>query len=309
MQGLHLQNSDMSSPSPQKYFLEFAPYQQVQLETKESAEGLVRIMFCVDPLDAYCVGCGQHSTFRSTIEWLPSIGSAMVHDPAPSVDALLNAKTALLPIDDDAMAVQKQDVLDYVRRPRYFPSSFICTRSGTHELRFYTRVGSDAFMKVGQYPALAELHFRDLSKYRKALGEQYAELVRGVGLFAHGIGIGAFVYLRRIFERLIATAHAKAAAGAGWDEAVYQRSRMDERILLLRANLPAVLVENRAVYSILSKGIHELSEDDCKAYFPATRAAIELILDEELAAGEREAKLMETRAAISSIAARVKGGA
>jgi len=41
-------------------------------------------------------------------------------------------------------------------------------------------------------------------KYRLVLrGDNWAELYKAVGLAAHGEGIGSFVYLRRVFERLI----------------------------------------------------------------------------------------------------------
>ena len=48
----------------------------------------------------------------------------------------------------------------------------------------------------------------DIKKYRKILGkEKYGEFGRAVGLYTHGIGIGSYVYLRRIFENLIEEAH------------------------------------------------------------------------------------------------------
>ena len=59
----------------------------------------------------------------------------------------------------------------------------------------------------------------------------------------------------------------------------------------LQSRLPLFLVENRALYSILSKGVHELSEDVCMKYFEVVRTAIELILDERLAQREKQAKL------------------
>lgn len=40
----------------------------------------------------------------------------------------------------------------------------------------------------------------------------------------------------------------------------------------------------------MSKGIHELSEDECLEMFPYVRAGIELILDDLLAERERKAK-------------------
>ena len=91
--------------------------------------------------------------------------------------------------------------------------------------------------------------------------------------------MGSFVYLRRIFEGLVEEAHRAAHSSLGWDEVLYQQSRMSERIRLLEPYLPKFLVENRALYGILSKGIHELSEDECLAAFPAVNLGIEIVLD------------------------------
>ena len=61
--------------------------------------------------------------------------------------------------------------------------------------------------KVGQYPSLADMQNFELRKYQKVLKENYRELTKAVGLFASGIGIGAFVYLRRVYEQLCENTH------------------------------------------------------------------------------------------------------
>jgi len=66
----------------------------------------------------------------------------------------------------------------------------------------------------------------------------------------------------------------------GWDDAVFLKSRMDDKIKLLSSTLPKVLVEHSGMYSILSKGIHELSEQECLRYFNTLRLGIGMLLDE-----------------------------
>jgi hypothetical protein len=75
---------------------------------------------------------------------------------------------------------------------------------------------------------------------------------------------------------------------------------------LLRDHLPEFLFENRSIYGILSKGIHELSEEECKEYFPVVRGAIEMILDAKLQEVERAKKLKSNQASISAIAGKLK---
>ena len=81
---------------------------------------------------------------------------------------------------------------------------------------------------------------------------------------------------------------------------------MDERILALKEYLPQFLVENRAVYSILSLGIHELSEQQCLDLFGLIRKGMELILDEKLAQQEREKKMAAARKEIAAIKGEIK---
>jgi hypothetical protein len=55
------------------------------------------------------------------------------------------------------------------------------------------------------------------------------------------------------------------------------------------------------MYGILSKGIHDLSEEECLAHFEVLRNGIELILDQKLEAQERAAKTKKTSLAIAKI--------
>ncbi|MGD9725837.1 MAG: hypothetical protein AB7R40_14025 [Nitrospiraceae bacterium] len=91
-----------------------------------------------------------------------------------------------------------------------------------------------------------------------------------------------FVYLRRLFEALIEKARQTAAAEPGWDEAAFKNARMDEKIAILRQHLPKFLVDNRALYGIMSMGVHMLSKARCLEAFPVVRVGIELMLDERL---------------------------
>jgi hypothetical protein len=76
--------------------------------------------------------------------------------------------------------------------------------------------------KMGQYPSLADLVTAEIRKYRKFLGaDAHREFSRAIGLAAHGVGIGSFIYLRRILENLIEEAHQAAQHSKGWNESAY----------------------------------------------------------------------------------------
>ncbi len=118
----------------------------------------------------------------------------------------------------------------------------------------------------------------------KELGkDKFQEFTKAIGLYSHGVGIGSFVYLRRIFEVFIYQAKDEALSNNDIQEEDFINARMVDKIDLLKEYLPEVIVENKILYGFVSKGVHELSEKECKEYFSIIKDGIELILDEKIA--------------------------
>src|SRR3989338_2436633 len=149
---------------------------------------------------------------------------------------------------------------------------------------FYIIKNGDFVLKVGQYLSLADIQFAELGKkYNNVLDkDSLAEFKRAIGLAAHGIGVGSFVYLRRIFEKLISQTFDAHKDTLGIEEKAFVPTRMEDKVELLKSYLPSQLVEMKSVYSILSKGVHQLSENECLAYFEPLKLSIELILDQKI---------------------------
>lgn len=144
--------------------------------------------------------------------------------------------------------------------------------------------------KIGQYPSMIDVDIADQKKYNDILGEEKVkELIRAEGLKNYNVGIGSFVYLRRVFETIIERAREAASSKiSDWDEASYTKAKVKEKIEMLADYLPTVLVENKETYSILSKGIHELEEEECKRLFGPLKKVIDLSLEEELYKSKQE---------------------
>lgn len=51
---------------------------------------------------------------------------------------------------------------------------------------------------------------------------------------------------------------------------------------MLRGHLPEFMAEHPELYSILSKGVHELTEEECARELPMLRQAIELIMEDRV---------------------------
>lgn len=154
-------------------------------------------------------------------------------------------------------------------------------------------------IKVGQYPSFADYKISEKKKYKKALKNLgfETEYTRAIGLFAQGIGIGSFVYLRRILEFLVQQTH----SDSNLQIENFEQQRFGEKIKSLKEYLPKFLVDNSAIYGIVSAGIHELSEDDCLAYFPIILSGIEFILEQKHHLLEQQTLETETSAQLKNI--------
>ncbi|MBD1880414.1 MULTISPECIES: short-chain dehydrogenase [unclassified Coleofasciculus] len=260
------QNNDF--PSSLEFFFRVPLYKTFDI-TGENWPKVLDVEFFRETLDAYCIECKKDSTF--------------IHD-----------------FEKRTTEYKKT----YAFSERIFCNVYKCSRNASHRIDFCFKVYNEKIQKFGQAPSIADLTLNKIGKYKKILStKKYNELSKAIGLVSHGVGIGSFVYLRRIFEDLVEQAHQEAIEikKDSWNEETYCRSRMDEKIGLLKEFLPDFLFRNRIIYSILSKGIHELSEEECLKYFDAVKIGIELILDEKLERSNREAKTKEVEKLLSEI--------
>lgn len=158
--------------------------------------------------------------------------------------------------------------------------SIQCSRNTSHVIFFCFLIRDKTIQKIGQYPNFADVALSEIKPLRGFLSQQdSSELHKAIGLAAHGVGIGSFVYIRRIFERTINIIFEENKLAEGWTDNQLPQ-RMDEKIEFLKKHLPPFMVGNQKLYSILSLGIHELDERDCLNFFPVARQSIILILDE-----------------------------
>ena len=137
--------------------------------------------------------------------------------------------------------------------------------------------------KIGQYPSLATITNDELARYRKFMSrEDGVEFFKATGLAAHGVGIGSFVYLRRVFERLITKRFDEFKQVEGWSDDAFRKLRMAEKIALMKNHLPEFLVQNAKIYSILSSGIHSLTEARCAGFFEVLKDSIVTVLEDDM---------------------------
>lgn len=255
-------------PTIKEFCIGYPLYEEFTF-AKEDDEAGWNLFFSREPIDTYCPGCNAHSIFHLHI----------TGDIPRNLDAWVGSKRLAVVLK--------------------------CSRDVAHKLFFLFEIEGRTVQKIGQYPSLADLNTYDVRQYSAVLSKgDFRELTKAIGLAAHGVGVGSFVYLRRIFENLVDAAYQIAKTDSGWDDDAYQNGRMAERIQLLAGHLPEFLVDNRSMYKILSQGIHELTENECLAAFPVVKMGIELVLDEKLAAAAKQRKLEQATRAIHGLVSR-----
>jgi hypothetical protein len=183
--------------------------------------------------------------------------------------------------------------------------STVCLRrQHFHTYVFYVK--DFTVQKIGQRPSMADIALGELKSIRGIESLDRKELGRALGLFSHDAPLGAFVYLRRVFERMIDRAHERHFGKHGAYLANWNDLRMGQRISALAGELPKVVQSNIAVWGLLSKGVHELSDNEAEILFPLLKAVIfEMLGDEERL---RQAKIQSeaTRKALASAASQFK---
>lgn len=187
--------------------------------------------------------------------------------------------------------------------------SFKCGRfEDILTLVVYVNREESTIMKIGTFPSLKDFRKDDIKKYDKVLNDQQkTELVTAITIANNGVGIGSYVYLRRLFEGIVYEESQRAIADGVINKDEFDTKKMDEKIVAIKNYLPGFLYENhKALYGILSIGIHQLDEEACLSYFSVLYDCIILILDDRLAQKEREIMSKKAAASLDKIVSKLK---
>ncbi|WP_312694094.1 hypothetical protein [Caproiciproducens sp.] len=184
------------------------------------------------------------------------------------------------------------------------PINFICSREDNTKLSIFLKFTTSKVIKIGQYPSPIDISSNIPSKYSKLLGPYFSEYKKSIVLHSEGYHVGAYSYLRRIIEYLLESAHQEAEKSPDWNDEGYTYKHFEDKIKLLEDYLPNFFVQNVPLYGLVSKGIHELSEDDCESMYPILKSAIDYTLDEIIEKKEQQRKKEETEKTISALASK-----
>ena len=182
-----------------------------------------------------------------------------------------------------------------------FSKELACTRAG-HKVIFHFQVEEQQLLKVGQYPSIAAIHYGELLHYADALGEQgLHDLHHADALSANSNSLGAYIYLRKLFETQLQMAYVQAQARPGWQAPGYADASIAAKVALLAQHLPAYLVQHPALYALLDLPVTELTEATCHRHYEALKTAVLLMADATLATNTRVLRESEAEQALSTL--------
>lgn len=164
---------------------------------------------------------------------------------------------------------------------------FIAKADCGHDLIVVFKIIDDnTIMKIGQSPSIYDMNEEINNKpFLKELGEEHASFYKtACSLNSFNSNIGAMTYLRRIFEKLLLDCFNENVDKIDIEKETFLKLRMEDKLEKLKNFLPDIIFADgyNKIYSKISDGIHNLSEDECETLFIPLRMAIEEILVEKL---------------------------
>lgn len=288
-------------PNPVSFILQTPLYEEFAI-TEEQIWDVIALKYFKGTLDCYCPDCRRDATFKGITPNPPSehIRDKSRESKQRAVGMTVNPPT----LDADIFEVK----LQCTRINHHHHTYIFLFKKSLARTEYGEFLVSSSITKVGQYPSFSDINISNVKKYKSVLSNKLiGELYRAIGLASHDVGVGSYVYLRRVFEFLVEEAHQNATSLESWDEEQYIKSRMLEKIKTLKDFLPHFLVDNPGMYGLLSKGVHELSERECLDHFDTLKIGIELILDQKIENKEKENKIKQAKAALEKAGSKLNG--
>lgn len=159
----------------------------------------------------------------------------------------------------------------------YIEYTFECTNDSNHiyilMISIELKDGCFIVRKIGQNPSMLTIKGFDFDKYKKILEKinAYEDYKKADLSYAENFSVGAYAYLRRLFEKLI-------IFYLGDKE--LEDNHMDTKIEAVKDKFdPRIRSLLKNLYGILSISIHELDEEQSKEYYEYLKTIIDMQLE------------------------------
>ena len=162
------------------------------------------------------------------------------------------------------------------------------------------------FEVIGVYPNRLKKKYKEINKYKKTHGNIMGDLAKALQSEEQGFYSATMLYLRRALEKLVMGKYEKHKNDLNDEQKnafVETSSKMKSKIKALEDYLPQIVVEQKSnIYGILSKGVHELSEEECQKHYNVMKKCILYILEEDKKKLETKKVGKQIRDSVSNVA-------
>lgn len=160
-------------------------------------------------------------------------------------------------------------------------------------------------IKISQYPSLYDVSRDELKKYKSndlINEENFNQIYKADICASESYFIAAFAYMRRVYETLMLSVFHQHESELNLTIDEFKKLSGQEKIKIIRPYLAIDEGIYGPLYSLLSGGIHEYTEDECSKYYSFLKLVLLDVLREQKSRNEREAN----RKAIMDLRSKIK---
>lgn len=138
-------------------------------------------------------------------------------------------------------------------------------------------------IKIGQFPSLYDISRDDLKQYQKnkLIINNFDEIYKADICASTGYFVASYTYIRRVFEVLLKSVFDLNRENMGLSEEAFKKLHADKKLEKIK---PFLAIEDGIyipLYSLLSEGIHALTEEECGKNYTLLKAILLNILFEQ----------------------------
>jgi len=182
---------------------------------------------------------------------------------------------------------------------------FKCTKNKEHIYTMYITViqrrNIFEVVKTGQYPNKEDIQGFDFDEYKKVLEKYdiYKDYKNAYVCNCHNFSVASYAYIRRVFEKILVSFIEVKKEKTGKEP---KDNKVENKIKftsdMFCDDIRPLLT---MLYSVLSKGVHQLSEEECKKYYDTLHAIIKMQLADMEAERQKEEKKKSLSKELSKI--------
>lgn len=263
--------------NPKDFYEANSLYTKIDLSAENNNEVTNLINFG-GPIDVYCPWCNGMSIFNTSGPVGVDNGQAGFHS---SHKRLLEALEKKEITGNYSGFISKIPKTEFSYPNKFYFKEFHCTRNNKHIFIIIFVIQDNKLFKIGQYPSELDLTQKNFNKYKKLVDKKIVKEVRtSLILKGHNFNVASLIHLRRAYEYLIEECHQIKLKENGWNDSKYMGIRNEDKIELLKDLLPEKFIKHKSMYGILSKGVHQLEDVECKDAYDVLYPIFILIFDE-----------------------------